>query len=168
MRDQNVQTSELRRRLERFARPIAVVALACAAAAPASAEAARAADAAGSLYLRLGGYDFIAKFVDTAFPRVAGHPQLRRLFQGHSQDSQVRQRQLIIDALCQGTGGPCMYTGRAMRPVHTGLGITAADWSVFVGILGGALEELRIQPADRKEFLDLLEVRFRPGVVESP
>ena len=120
---------------------------------------------APSLYARLGGYDFIAKFVDTAFPRVAGDPQLRRLFQGHSQDSQLRQRQLIV-ALCQGMGGR-VYTGRAMRPVHTGLGITAADWTAFVGILGGALEELKVQPAERKELLDLLERRFKPDVVES-
>jgi hypothetical protein len=70
---------------------------------------------ASDLYARLGGYDFIASFVDTAFPRVAGHPQLSRLFQGHSQDSQIRQRQLIIDALCQATGGPCAYTGLVLR-----------------------------------------------------
>ena len=120
-----------------------------------------------TLYARLGGYDFIAKFVDTAFPKVAGHPQLQRLFQGHSQDSQLRQRQLIVDALCQAAGGPCVYTGRAMKPVHTGLGITAADWSVFVGILGGTLEHLKVSPAERKEFLELLDRRFRPDVVEA-
>jgi hemoglobin len=122
---------------------------------------------ARSLYARLGGYDFVAKFVDTAFPRVAGHPQLRRLFQGHSQDSQVRQRQLIVDALCQAAGGPCAYTGRAMKPVHTGLGITTADWTVFIGILTGALEELKAAPPERKEFLDLLDQRFKAGVVET-
>ena len=120
-----------------------------------------------TLYARLGGYDFIAKFVDTAFPKVASHPQLTRLFRGHSQDSQLRQRQLIVDALCQATGGPCIYTGRAMKPVHTGLGITPADWSVFVGILGGTLEELKVAPGERKEFLDLLEQRFKPDVVEA-
>jgi len=123
---------------------------------------------ARSLYARLGGYDFVAKFVDTAFPRVASHPQLRRLFQGHSQDSQVRQRQLIVDALCQAAGGPCAYTGRAMKPVHTGLGITTADWVVFIGILTGALEELKVAPPERKEFLDLLDQRFKAGVVETP
>jgi hemoglobin len=122
---------------------------------------------ASDLYARLGGYDFIAKFVDTAFPRVAAHPQLSRLFKGHSQDSQVRQRQLIIDALCQATGGPCAYTGRAMKPVHTGLGITDADWTVFVGILKGALEELKVAPAERKDFLELLGHRFKPDVVEA-
>jgi hemoglobin len=119
------------------------------------------------LYTRLGGYDFVAKFVDTAFPRVASHPQLRRLFQGHSQDSQMRQRQLIVDALCQAVGGPCAYTGRAMKPAHTGLGITVTDWTVFIGILTGALEELKVAPPERKEFLDLLDQRFKAGVVEK-
>ena len=123
---------------------------------------------ARSLYARLGGYDFVAKFVDTAFPRVASQPQLRRLFQGHSQDSQLRQRQLIVDALCQATGGPCAYTGRPMKPVHTGLGITTADWTVFVGILTGALEEMKVAPPERKEFLNLLDQRFKASVVETP
>jgi hemoglobin len=120
-----------------------------------------------TLYERIGGYDFIAKFVDTAFPRVAGHPQLRRLFQGHARDSQVRQRQLIVDALCTATGGPCAYTGRAMKPVHAGLGITPSDWTVFVGILGGALDELKAGSGEKKELLELLDTRFRPDVVEQ-
>lgn len=143
----------------------AVAALAIAPATPTPGQE-RGVESAATLYARLGGYDFIAKFVDTAFPRVAGHPQLRRFFQGHSQDSQIRQRQLIIDALCQAAGGPCAYTGRDMKPVHAGLGITAADWTVFVGILSGALDELKVQPSERKAFLELLERRFRPEVVE--
>ena len=54
-----------------------------------------------------------------------------------------------------------------MKPVHTGLGITNSDWAVFIGILGGTLDELKVSPSDRKEFLGLLERRFRPDVVES-
>ena len=115
----------------------------------------------------MGRYDRIATFVDTAFPRVASHPQLRRLFQGHARDSQVRQRQLIVDALCQATGGPCAYTGRPMKPVHTGLGITTGDWTVFVVILGRALDELKFGAAEKKEFLAMLDERFRPDVVED-
>jgi hemoglobin len=145
---------------------VAGVVIAGAAISPVASEDRASAAPASNLYARLGGYDFIAKFVDTAFPCVAGHPQLSRLFQGHSQDSQLRQRQLIVDALCQATGGPCAYTGRAMKPVHTGLGITDGDWTVFVGILKGALEELQVAPAETKDFLDLLALRFRPDVVE--
>ena len=70
------------------------------------------ASATESLYQRLGGYDAIAGFVDTAFPRVASNPQLTHLFRGHSVDSQRRQRQLIVDAICEASGGPCLYTGR--------------------------------------------------------
>lgn len=121
-----------------------------------------------TLYKRLGGYDFIAKFVDTAFPRVAAHPQLRRLFQGHSADSQLRQRQFIVDALCSGAGGPCVYVGRPMKPVHAGLGITSADWTTFIGILEATLEDLAVPPPQRSDFLGLLNERFRPDVVDRP
>jgi len=54
-------------------------ALACVAGLSAGAQDRTPAAPASSLYVRLGGYDFIAKFVDTAFPRVAAHTQLRRL-----------------------------------------------------------------------------------------
>jgi hemoglobin len=92
------------------------------------------AGSSATLYARLGGYDFLARFVDTAFPRVATQPQLARLFRGHSRDSQMRQRQLIVDALCHHTGGPCLYIGRPLTAVHDGLGITDDDWRVFVSV----------------------------------
>jgi hypothetical protein len=54
-----------------------------------------------------------------------------------------------------------------MKAVHKGLGITRDDWTAFTGILGGTLDELKVQAADRKDFLDLLERRFRPDVIEA-
>ena len=134
---------------------------------PAAPAAAQALDPAPTLYQRLGGYDFLARFVDTAFPRVAGNPQLHRLFQGHSQDSQMRQRQLIIDMLCKATGGPCAYIGRSMHDVHTGLGITPADWDTFLGVLRGTLDELHVAAAERDDFLAVFTARFRPDIVQQ-
>jgi hemoglobin len=125
-----------------------------------------AAQAADTLYKRLGGYDAIAGFVDTAFPRVAMNPQLTHLFRGHSVESQRRQRQLIVDALCEATGGPCLYTGRDMKPVHVGLGITDEQWNTFMTIISTAAEERKFGEAERKEFLALFAQRFRPDVVE--
>jgi hemoglobin len=124
--------------------------------------------AAETLYKRLGGYDAIAGFVDTAFPRVAVHPELTHLFRGHSQNSQMRQRQLIVDSLCAAAGGPCIYTGRDMKPVHVGLGITGAQWTTFMGIISSTANERPWAEADRKEFIDLFTKRFRPDVVEKP
>ncbi len=123
---------------------------------------------ADSLYKRLGGYDAIAGFVDTAFPRVAAHPQLTHLFRGHSGVSQMRQRQLIVDALCAASGGPCLYTGRDMKPVHTGLGITSGQWAIFAEILSAAANERGFAKSDKSEFLELLATRFKPDIVEKP
>jgi hypothetical protein len=49
----------------------------------------------------------------------------------------------------------------------TDLGITAADWKAFEGILGSALEELKVPASERTELLTLLHRRFRPDVVEG-
>jgi hemoglobin len=122
---------------------------------------------APSLYQRVGGYDFVARFVDTAFPRVAGHPQLRRLFQGHSVDSQLRQRQLIVDALCKEMGGPCIYIGRPMKPLHEGLHITESDWAMFMEIISGTLVELRVPERERSDWIALFSRTFRPDIVEA-
>jgi hemoglobin len=131
--------------------------------------AAQSTQQAGSktLYQRLGGYDAIATFVDTAFPRVATDPKLARLFKGHSTDSKYRQRQLIIDILCRETGGPCVYIGRPMGPVHRGLAITEDDWTTFIKIISGAMEELKLSSAEKRELLDIFQQRFKPDVVEK-
>jgi len=122
---------------------------------------------ADTLYKRMGGYDAIAGFVDTAFPRVAAHPELAHLFRGHARDSQLRQRQLIVDALCQATGGPCIYNGRPMKPVHAGLGITGAQWETFMGIISTAANERKFGDAEKREFLEVFAKRFRSDVVEK-
>jgi hemoglobin len=142
------------------------LAIVLALAAPAAASAQAPPAAGATLYARLGGYDAIAGFVDTAFPRVASHPELTQLFRGHSRDSQVRQRQLIVDALCQATGGPCFYTGRAMKPVHVGLGITEAQWDTFMRIISATADERRLPEPVKREFLTIFTQRFRPDVVE--
>jgi hemoglobin len=117
-----------------------------------------------TLYKRLGGYDAIAGFVDTAFPRVAMNPQLTHLFRGHSVESQRRQRQLIVDAICEATGGPCIYIGREMKPVHVGLGITDEQWSTFMTIIGTTAVELKFGEAERRNFLSLASVAVIGGI----
>jgi hemoglobin len=119
-----------------------------------------------TLYQRLGGYDRIAAFVDTAFPRVAKHPDLMHLFRGHSMDSNVRQRQLIIDRLCHDTGGPCAYTGRPLTTVHENLKITAAQWDAFMKIIDQTAQELTIGDPERRQFLEIFRSRYRGETVD--
>jgi hemoglobin len=119
-----------------------------------------------TLYQRLGGYDGVASYVALVFPRVAQHPELAHMFRGHGKDSQQRQFQLVVELICQKTGGPCAYIGRPMTPVHDGLGITEANWSVFMKILSDGMSEKKY-PADvRDEFLAIWR-SFHDGVVQK-
>ena len=119
-----------------------------------------------SLYQRLGGYDGIAAYIALVFPRVAQHPELMHMFRGHGRGSQQRQFQLVVELVCQKTGGPCAYIGRPMPPVHDGLGITEANWTTFMKIIADGMDEKRY-PADvRAEFLQVWR-GFRDGVVRQ-
>ena len=119
-----------------------------------------------SLYERLGGYDGIASYIALVFPRVAQHGELAHMFRGHGKDSQQRQFQLVVELVCQKTGGPCAYIGRPMPPVHDGLGITEANWTTFMKIISDGMDEKRY-PADvRAEFLQVWR-GFHDGVVRQ-
>src|SRR5215212_4015220 len=87
---------------------------------------------AQSLYKRLGGYDALAAVTDEFIGRLVTDKSLGRFFGGASDDSKKRMRQLVLDQLCAATGGPCLYIGRSMKTVHTGLGITEDDWNIAV------------------------------------
>jgi hemoglobin len=88
------------------------------------------------------------------------------MFGGHGKDSQQKQFQLVVELICQKTGGPCAYIGRPMTPVHDGLGITEANWSTFMKIISDGMSEKRY-PADvQAEFLAIWR-SFRDSVVQK-
>ena len=118
------------------------------------------------LYQRLGGYDGITAYVALVFPRVAQHADLKHMFRGHGKDSQQRQFQLVVELICQRTGGPCGYVGRAMPPVHDGLGITEAHWTTFMTIVREGMTERGYPAPVRDEFLAVWRA-FHDDVVQK-
>lgn len=106
-----------------------------------------------SLYKRIGGYDAIAAVVDDFIPRIATDPQLAKFFSGHAIDTKKRLRQLVVEELCEATGGPCFYTGRSMKASHAGLGITDSDWQVAVNHLVATLDKFKVKPKEKDELL---------------
>ena len=85
-----------------------------------------------SLYTRLGGYDVIAAFVDNWLALVVPDPQLGAYFKGMSLDTKRKARQLIVDFIAERVGGPVIYTGRSMKVLHEGLGISRDDYAVLM------------------------------------
>ena len=62
----------------------------------------------------------------------------------------------MVDFLCVATGGPCKYTGRDMKTVHTGLNITESDWSSMVKYLVGTLDKFKVPEKEKNEVLTAL------------
>lgn len=119
-----------------------------------------------SLYERLGGYDAIAAVVDDFVGRLVTDKQFERFFVGHSTDSKKRIRQHIVDQLCAGAGGPCVYMGRTMKDSHLGLGISEAEWDASAKHLVAALDKFKVPEAEKKELLAFVNT-VKADIVEK-
>ena len=106
-----------------------------------------------SLYQRLGGYDAIAAVSDEFIVQLASSKRLNRFVVGLSEDSQKKLRQHLVDFLCNLTGGPCLYLGRDMKTVHTGLGIDDDDWKEGVDALVATLDKFKVPEKEKNEVL---------------
>jgi hemoglobin len=106
-----------------------------------------------SLYLRLGGYDAIAAATDDLLGRLTSDPQIGIYWRGHSKDSMKKDRQLVVDFLCEAFGGPVIYRGRDMKTSHEGLNISESDWQIFVKHTLATLDKFGVQGKEREEFL---------------
>jgi hemoglobin len=106
-----------------------------------------------SLYQRLGGYDAIAAVSDEFIGKLATGKRLKRFVVGLSNDSKKKLRQHLVDFLCNLTGGPCVYNGRDMKTVHTGLGIDEDDWKEGVEALVATLEKFKVPEKEKNEVI---------------
>jgi hemoglobin len=106
-----------------------------------------------SLYTRLGGYDALAAVTDDFLGRLATDKALGKFFIGLSSDSKTKVRQHVVDFLCKATGGPCAYTGRDMKLVHTGLMIDKKEWDASVKHLVATLDKFKVPEREKGDVL---------------
>lgn len=119
-----------------------------------------------SLYARLGGYDAIAAVCENLLPRLSSDPGLGRFWANRSEDGVRREKQLLIDFLCDRAGGPLFYTGREMLLSHKGMKISAADWSTFIGHLEDTLDHFGVPEQERGDVLAFID-STRADIVEA-
>jgi len=118
-----------------------------------------------SLYARLGGYDAMAAVAADLLPRLSGDPSLGRFWAHRGEDGVRREKQLLIDFLCDRAGGPLFYTGRDMLLSHKGMNISADDWSAFIGHLEATLDHFDVPARERAEVLAFID-STRDDIVE--
>jgi len=110
-----------------------------------------------TLYQRLGGYDVVAAIFDNWAPRVSGDPELSKFLTEIDEEMGKRGRELGLDLLCELTGGPCFYTGRNMKMVHKGLGITDEHWQSTLDYMVETLDEMNIHNDEKTDFIHVFD-----------
>jgi hemoglobin len=106
-----------------------------------------------TLYDRLGGYPAISAVVDDFVKNVAADKRINRFFANANID---RLKARLVEQICQGTGGPCVYTGRDMRSVHAGMGIRGKDFDALVQDLAKSLNKFKVPAREQKQLVAIL------------
>ena len=119
-----------------------------------------------TLYERLGGYDAVAAVAANLLPRLMEDDALARFWAHRGEDGLRREEQLLIDFLCDRSGGPLYYTGRDMLTSHKGMRISESDWSAFIGHLEATLDHFQVPDRERDEVLAFID-STRADIVEA-
>jgi len=119
-----------------------------------------------TLYARLGGYDAIMAVAENLLPRLNADPALGRFWAHRGEDGIRREKQLLVDFLCDRAGGPLYYTGREMLLSHKGMNISAGDWDAFIGHLEATLDHFGVPERERSEVLAFID-STRADIVEA-
>jgi hemoglobin len=108
---------------------------------------------AQSLIDRLGGKDAIVAVVDDFVARCAGDDRISAKF---GRTDVPRLKKMLVDQVCEATGGPCTYTGRDMKETHTGMGVTKGEFDGLVEDLVATLDQFNVPKPEQQELLGLL------------
>jgi hemoglobin len=117
-----------------------------------------------SLYDRLGGKSAITAVVDDFVGRVAADTRINGKF---ANANIPRLKTMLVDQICQASGGPCTYTGRDMKSAHAGMGVSGSEFDALVGDLVATLTKFKVGEREKNELLGALGP-MKKDIVERP
>ncbi len=106
-----------------------------------------------SLYDRLGGKPAITAVVDDFVGNVAADARINRRF---ANANIPRLKTMLVDQICEASGGPCRYTGQSMLDAHRGMNIADAEFTALVEDLVRSLDKFKVPAAEKNELLTAL------------
>jgi hemoglobin len=116
-----------------------------------------------SLYDRLGGKPAITAVVDDFIGNVAGDTRINKRF---ANADIPRLKRMLVDQICQASGGPCTYTGASMRDAHKGMKITDAEFNALVEDLVKSLDKFKVGAQEKNDLLGALG-GMKPDIVDQ-
>ena len=111
------------------------------------------------LYDRLGGVYSIATVVDEFVERLLVNHTLNANPAINHARSRVPKAGLkfqVTALVCAATGGPCRYTGRAMRESHQQLNITEEQWQAMVAEFRKTLDNFKVPAREQGELITIV------------
>jgi hemoglobin len=63
---------------------------------------------------------------------------------------------MLIDQVCEATGGPCHYNGRSMKEAHAGMKVTTGEFNALVEDLAATLNKFKVPSGEQNELLAIL------------
>jgi hemoglobin len=106
-----------------------------------------------SLFERLGGKTAIASVIEDFVARAAGDTRINSKF---ARTDIPRLKSMLVDQVCEASGGPCRYTGRDMKTTHTGMGVTTGEFNALVEDLVATLNRFAVGKKEQDELLGVL------------
>lgn len=116
-----------------------------------------------SLYERLGGQPAIQAVVDDFIGNVAGDARINGFF-AHTNIAHLNK--MLVEQICQATGGPCTYTGRSMKAAHAGMGVQDSHFNALVEDLAKSLNKFNVPQKEQNELLGAL-ASMKGDIVEK-
>ena len=100
-------------------------------------------DAAGDTvaFNQLGGRAAVEAVVDEFIAVVGADSRISGFFATSDLDA---LNGLLVEQICEATGGYCTYSGRSMCETHDGMGVSESDFDALVGDLLAALDTLGV------------------------
>lgn len=112
-----------------------------------------------SLYDRLGGLMGITVVVDDFINRLVPNADLNKNPAIDAARKKIPASYLkyhVSALVCQVTGGPCKYVGRAMKEAHAHLNISDKEWGIMAAEFKKSLDKYKVPAAEQKELFDIV------------
>jgi len=106
-----------------------------------------------ALYDRLGGKPAIQAVVDDFIGNVAADGRINRRF---ANANIPRLKTMLVDQICEASGGPCKYSGANMLDAHRGMNITEGEFTALVEDLIKSLDKFKVPAQEKNELLTAL------------
>jgi hemoglobin len=98
-------------------------------------------DGSTVLFNQLGGYPAVNAVVDDFIANVAADDQINWMF---ANTDITRLNDLLVEQICEATGGYCTYSGRSMLDAHAGMAVTDDQFGALVVDLLLAFDHLGV------------------------